>query len=179
MAAVFVVVLSLVAGIATYVATIRSGRRIPAAVGFESRSTAAVAAVGLGSEPVPAPPTLDEDERDAEIVELDPARATPDEVDASYTSDADTLESDDAAEGTIERAAMPLAPVIVTAATVPAPEPGYSYLRVSTGRPSWRDRVAGIIGIAILLVVGSAAIAFGIYQLGSAINALVQRFLNG
>ena len=32
---------------------------------------------------------------------------------------------------------------------------------------------------AILLVIGSAAIAFGVYQLGSGINALVQRFLNG
>ena len=76
-------------------------------------------------------------------------------------------------------ATAPLAPVIVTAPEFPAPEPGYAYLRVATGKPGWRDRIAGLVGIAVLLVIGAVAIAFGVYQLGTAINAVVQRFLEG
>jgi hypothetical protein len=171
----FVVVLSIAAGAATYIATVRAGRRMPTAVGFDSSSSATVAAAAVGSAPAP-----DDDvvvETQAQVVDLDAARMPP--ADAvtvpvpSETDDAPGDDTDDAATTTT------LAPVNVTAPTISEPEPGYAYLRVSTQWPSWRDRIAGIIGIAVLLVLGSAAIAFGIYQLGSGINALVQRFLNG
>jgi hypothetical protein len=168
----FVVVLSIAAGAATYIATVRAGRRMPTTVGFDSSSSGTAAAVAVGSAPAPD----DDDnipEPQAQVVDLDAARMPP--------ADAVTLpvppETDDAPDDAATTTT--LAPVIVTAPTISEPEPGYAYLRVSTQRPSWRDRIAGIIGIAVLLVLGSAAIAFGIYQLGSGINALVQRFLNG
>ena len=43
MAGLFVIVLSLAAGAATYVATVRAGRRVPAAVGFGEASTSGAA----------------------------------------------------------------------------------------------------------------------------------------
>jgi hypothetical protein len=57
--------------------------------------------------------------------------------------------------------------------------PGYTYLQVSTRGPSWRDRVAGVVGLAVILVVGSVALALAVYGVGHALNGLVQRFLNG
>lgn len=177
MADLFVIVLSLAAGGATYMATMRAGRRMPAAVGFDAPS-GGMAAVALGSEAAePAPDDADVRETTAEIVELDAVREPAPPEPGDPEPSAVTPRGD--GDATAEDAGLPLPPVIVTAGTVPAPEPGYAYLRVSTGRPSWRDRIAGVIGIAILLVLGSAAIAFGIYQLGSGINALLQRFLNG
>src|SRR4051812_48049689 len=176
MGPVLIVVLSIAAGTATYIATVRAGRRVPAAVGFHSPSSGVAAAVALGPESVPDGEEFDE--TDADVVDLDAARTpAPDAVIPAVPSETDDASDDvdDAATATTTT----VAPVIVTAPTIPAPEPGYAYLRVSTQRPSWRDRIAGIIGIAVLLVLGSAAIAFGIYQLGSGINALVQRFLNG
>jgi hypothetical protein len=178
MGATFVVVLSIAAGAATYIATVRAGRRVPAAVGFDSASSGAAASVAVGTDAAPDDVEPDEtaaDETQADVVDLDAARTSaPAPVIFPVPP-----ETDDAPDDVADAPTTTLAPVIVTAPTIPAPEPGYAYLRVSTQRPSWRDRIAGVIGIAILLVIGSAAIAFGIYQLGSGINALVQRFLNG
>jgi hypothetical protein len=68
-----------------------------------------------------------------------------------------------------------LAPATPAAAT----EPGYTYLRIETRGPSWRDRVAGLAGLIVMLIVGAAILAFSVYQAGHAVNDLVQRFLNG
>lgn len=57
------------------------------------------------------------------------------------------------------------------------PEPGYTYLRVPTTGPTWRDRAQGVVELLALLFVGSAALAFGIYQLGHLINLTIERFL--
>jgi hypothetical protein len=69
----------------------------------------------------------------------------------------------------------------VLAPTTPAPvtDPGYTYLRIETRGPSWRDRVAGLAGLIVMLIVGAAILAFSVYQAGHAVNDLVQRFLNG
>lgn len=188
MAAALVVLLSLLVGAATYVATIRLGRRVPAAIGFEGVSSAAAVAL------VPAAPGEEPDERgsrapeaEAEVLPLAPARAPADDEvardddDASGTGASATpaTAGDATAEPIAPVAATPLPRVGVTSPTFDAPDPGYAYLRVVTDGPSWRDRLAGVVGIAVLLVIGAAGIAFGIYQLGSAINSLVQRFLNG
>lgn len=61
---------------------------------------------------------------------------------------------------------------------VEGPGPGYTYLRVATRGPSWRDRLQGVVGLAILLIVGAAALAFGVYQLGHLVNATIERFLD-
>src|SRR6186713_1065741 len=98
MAALFVVVLSIAAGAATYVVTIRNGRRIPAAVGFDAPSGTAAAAVGLGSRPavdLPSAPEADEpEEADAEIVDLDAAR-TPEPTEGTATTTTSTDEADE------------------------------------------------------------------------------------
>ncbi len=57
------------------------------------------------------------------------------------------------------------------------PGHGYAYLRVSTRGPSWRDRLQGFLGLIVLLAVGAAALALGIYQLGHLINQTIERFL--
>jgi hypothetical protein len=59
----------------------------------------------------------------------------------------------------------------------PLDEPGYTYLRVTTSGPTWRDRAQGFIELLALLFVASAALAFGIYQLGHLINLTIERFL--
>jgi hypothetical protein len=59
----------------------------------------------------------------------------------------------------------------------PAAEPGYTYLRVRTTGPTWRDRAQGVVELLALLFVASAALAFGIYQLGHLINLTIERFL--
>jgi hypothetical protein len=58
------------------------------------------------------------------------------------------------------------------------PGPGYTYLRVATRGPSWGDRVQGLVGLIVLLVVGAAVLAFGIYQLGQLVNETIERFLD-
>ncbi len=59
---------------------------------------------------------------------------------------------------------------------VEGPGPGYTYLRVTTRGPSWRDRLQGLIGLVILLFVATAMLAYGIYQLGHVLNLTIARF---
>lgn len=59
---------------------------------------------------------------------------------------------------------------------VPAPGPGYTYLRVGVRGPSWQDRVVGFVGLLVLLGVSSVALAFGIYQLGHIVNLTIENF---
>jgi len=61
--------------------------------------------------------------------------------------------------------------------TEPAAEPGYTYLRVPTTGPTSRDRAQGVVELLALLFVASAALAFGVYQLGHLINMTIERFL--
>lgn len=61
---------------------------------------------------------------------------------------------------------------------VEGPGPGYTYLRVATKGPSWGDRFQGFVGLIILLVVASAVLAFGIYELGHLVNETIGRFLD-
>lgn len=55
--------------------------------------------------------------------------------------------------------------------------PGYTYLRIATRGPSWKDRVAGFVGLVILLAVATAALTFGIYELGQALVRTIERYL--
>lgn len=59
---------------------------------------------------------------------------------------------------------------------VPAPDPGYTYLRVGVRGPSWQDRVVGFVGLLVLLGVSSVTLAFGIYQLGHILNVTIENF---
>jgi hypothetical protein len=61
---------------------------------------------------------------------------------------------------------------------VERPGPGYTYLRVGTRGPTWRDRVQGFIGLLILLFFATTALAYGIYQLGHLINLTINRFFD-
>ena len=72
-----------------------------------------------------------------------------------------------------------LAPAIgETADTAPQPEPGYAYLQVLVTRgPSWRERLQGLVGVLVLLVVGMALVAGSIYAAGALIDRTIQKFL--
>lgn len=58
------------------------------------------------------------------------------------------------------------------------PNPGYTYLQVSTQGPRIRDRLQGILGVIVLLGVGAAALAFLLYELGHFINRTIEAFLD-
>ena len=58
------------------------------------------------------------------------------------------------------------------------PNPGYTYLQVSTQGPKVRDRLQGIVGVIVLLGVGAAALAFVLYEVGHLINRTIERFLD-
>jgi hypothetical protein len=58
-----------------------------------------------------------------------------------------------------------------------ATPPGYTYLRIATRGPSWSDRVAGFVGLVILLAVATAALTFGIYELGHLVVLTIERYL--
>src|SRR6185503_15321528 len=154
-----VILLSLGVGTATYAVTLRRGRRTPAAIGFDGAPR--------------------------------PAGYTPGWTAAPATAATAPLQRPDVGEGSVEGQVVPfgLGSGVPRAATTeasrapafgpPPPDPGYTYLQVSTGRVTWYDRVAGFVGMVVLVVIGSAALAFAVYQLGHAINAVIQRFLNG
>ncbi len=56
------------------------------------------------------------------------------------------------------------------------PGPGYTFLRIATRGPSWRDRILGFVGLVIVVAVGTAALTFGIYELGHAIVTTIERY---
>ena len=59
-----------------------------------------------------------------------------------------------------------------------APEPGYTYLRVAvTGGPSIRERVQGLLGSLVLIVIGTIAVASAFYALGVLISRTIEKFL--
>jgi hypothetical protein len=59
-----------------------------------------------------------------------------------------------------------------------APRPGYAYLEVMVvHRPTWRERVQGLVGTLVLVVVGMVGVAGALYLLGAAINRTIERFL--
>jgi hypothetical protein len=60
-----------------------------------------------------------------------------------------------------------------------ASPPGYTYLRIGTRGPSWSDRVAGFVGLVVLLAVATAALTLGIYQLGHLVVLTVERYFAG
>ena len=164
MGTLIVVILSLLVGAATYAATIRSGRRAPVAVGFEGSSSSfedSPSATATTHDLAPVVPEPIEDEAVAgDVVDLDAAR-----------SGATDLEPE---------APAPTAVLTPSNAVVTDPEPldpDYTYLRVAVRGPSWRDRVAGVAGIVVLVVASAGVLAFGVYQLGHLINATVERFL--
>jgi hypothetical protein len=159
MGPLIVITLSVVVGAAAYAVTIRNARRVPSAIGFEP-SPHSFAMASSTAAAVPEPLGEDADAPGGDVVDLGRAR----DAEASALP-------------------LPLAPEPDVTAGVEADalatEPGYTYLRVATRGPGWRDRVAGFAGIVVILVVGAAALAFGVYQVGHAINDLVQRFLTG
>lgn len=59
----------------------------------------------------------------------------------------------------------------------PAAGPGYSYLRVSTERPSAVDRLLGFLGTIVLVALGAAALALAIYLGGRLVNLVIESFL--
>lgn len=69
-------------------------------------------------------------------------------------------------------------PNAVAADTAPQPDPGYAYLQVLVTRgPSWRERVQGLVGVMVLMVIGMALVAASIYVAGSLIDRTIQNFL--
>ena len=64
------------------------------------------------------------------------------------------------------------------AGTAPQPDPGYAYLQVLVTRgPSWRERIQGLVGVMVLIVIGMALVAASIYAAGSVIDRTIQKFL--
>lgn len=53
-----------------------------------------------------------------------------------------------------------------------------TYLRILTNRTSWQDRLQGFIGLVVLVLVGSAVLAFSVYEVGHVINSTIAKFLH-
>jgi hypothetical protein len=63
------------------------------------------------------------------------------------------------------------------AADEPEPE-SFVYVPVlATREPRWTTRLGGIVGLMAAVVVGAAAVAIGIYQIGHLLNQMVQGYL--
>jgi hypothetical protein len=43
--------------------------------------------------------------------------------------------------------------------------------------PHWRTRIGGVIGLLAIVTIAAVLVALGIYQLGHALNQLIQQFL--
>jgi hypothetical protein len=56
----------------------------------------------------------------------------------------------------------------------PGPAPDGIYVPIVADRRSWQTRVAGLLGLVILVSLAAAGLAFGLYQAGS----LVARMLS-
>jgi hypothetical protein len=56
--------------------------------------------------------------------------------------------------------------------------PGYTYLQVAVTRgPSLRERLQGLVGSLVLVVVAAFAVAGTFYALGWLVNRVIQTFL--
>jgi hypothetical protein len=82
-----------------------------------------------------------------------------------------------------DRPAPPPPGAIPSAATPsgdgePEPEPGYAYLQVLVTRgPSLRERLQGLVGVLVLLVIGMALVAGTFYTAGTLIDRTIHKFL--
>jgi hypothetical protein len=57
--------------------------------------------------------------------------------------------------------------------------PGYTYLQVAVTRgPSLRERLQGLVGSLVLVVVAAFAVAGTLYALGWLVNQTIERFVN-
>lgn len=62
-------------------------------------------------------------------------------------------------------------------ATVEGPPPGYTYLQVAVTRgPSLRERVQGLVGSIVLVVVAAIVMAATVYAAGSLIGRVIEAF---
>jgi hypothetical protein len=76
-----------------------------------------------------------------------------------------------------DRRAPPLEEATPSAAI--GPEPGYAYLQVLiTREPSMRERLQGLVGVLVLLMVGMALVAATFYTAGTLIDRTIQKFLS-
>jgi hypothetical protein len=74
-----------------------------------------------------------------------------------------------------ERRAPPLDETTPSA----GPEPEYAYLQVLVTRgPSRRERLQGLVGVLVLLVVGMTLVAATFYTAGTLIDRTIQKFLS-
>jgi hypothetical protein len=55
----------------------------------------------------------------------------------------------------------------------PISEPGGAYIPVTGGRPDWASRLTGFFGLAVAIVVGSAALATAIVIGWSLLSSLI------
>jgi hypothetical protein len=62
-----------------------------------------------------------------------------------------------------------------------APEPDVAplvYVPVlAAPGPRWRDRLAGLVGLIAIVIVGAVALAAGVYQVGHMANRMFEQFL--
>jgi hypothetical protein len=58
------------------------------------------------------------------------------------------------------------------------PGAGFTYLKVSTGSPTWQQRVQGLLGVVILVVASSVLLAASVYEIGHLVNSTLSRFLS-
>jgi hypothetical protein len=54
-----------------------------------------------------------------------------------------------------------------------APAPDGTYVPITADRRSWQTRVAGLLGLVILVSLAAAGLAFGLYQAGSWVARLL------
>jgi hypothetical protein len=77
----------------------------------------------------------------------------------------------------VPAAAEPEAAHTVEPAALEPPGTGFAYLRVLTGRPTWQERVQGLLGVVILVIASSILLAAAAYEVGHLINSTLSRFL--
>jgi len=58
------------------------------------------------------------------------------------------------------------------------PGAGFTYLRVLTGAPTWRERVQGLLGVVILVIASSVLLAASVYELGHLVNSTLSHFVS-
>jgi hypothetical protein len=56
---------------------------------------------------------------------------------------------------------------------VPASPSGRSYIPIAPGRPSWQSRLGGVMGLVVAVSLAAAALALGLYEIGSLIARLL------